>query len=159
MGAPNPILLACNPCFSVGESPSIPPVYSCAASIPELVFSPWILVEVVSFAARLLHVCGFCTAVVVSCALQIHPPVSDSHCSVGIWKSCSFVLRDSYPGETKPFPAKTAHGNKGPVGEHKLGQHMWKIWLVQCHLVILCWTRASWCLALYKHSRDLALQF
>lgn len=37
--------------------------------------------------------------------------------------------------------------------------NMWKIWLIQCHLVVLCWTRASWCLALYKHSRNLALWF
>lgn len=57
-------------CFSVGASSSNPPVYSWAASIPELVFSPWIVLEVVSFAARLLHVCGFCAAVVVCCAVQ-----------------------------------------------------------------------------------------
>lgn len=36
-----------------------------------------------------------------------------------IWKSCSIVLRDSYTGETKQLSAKTTHGNKGPVGDHK----------------------------------------
>lgn len=90
--------------------------------------------------------------------LYRHILLDHSHYSRVIWKSCSIVLRDSYTGETKLFPAETADGNKGPVGEHRLGQHMWKIWLVQCHLVFLYWTRASWGLALYKHSKDLALR-
>lgn len=125
-----------------------------------LMFSPQIVMKVVSFAARLLHVCGFCIVfvfVVVCWAVQTHPPGSQSlfQSDLEILQHCSW---DSYTGETKLFPAKTAHGNKGPVGEHKLGQHMWKIWLVQCHLVFLYWTRASWGLALYKHSKDLALR-
>lgn len=124
--APNPVFLVCNSCFSLGESSSSPPVHSCAASVPELLLNPWIVMDMVGFAARLLHVCGFCIAVVVCCAVQTHPPESDSHCSRVIWKSCSVVLRDSYTGGTKLFPAKTAHGSKGPVGEHKLGQHSGK---------------------------------
>lgn len=34
--------------------------------------------KVVSFAARLSRVCGFCIDVVVCCAVQTHPPGSQS---------------------------------------------------------------------------------